>query len=65
VGPNLGRSAAFAEGQEKAIANHSKLFANLFDGFSSVQLCGIAFEFAEINGTKHNFNRDGCTAGKN
>jgi len=36
----------------------------MFHGVNPVQLHRIAFDFAEQNKMKHNFNRQNCAAGK-
>jgi hypothetical protein len=60
----LGRNAVFTKEQEEANTNHAKLLANLFYVLNPVQPRRIAFEFANRNEIKHNFNRDSRTAGK-
>ncbi|KAJ4439318.1 hypothetical protein ANN_07440 [Periplaneta americana] len=62
--PSLGRSPVFSRQQEEEIANHLKVLANMFYGLSPPDLCRAAYEFAERNGIKHNFNKDSCMAGR-
>ncbi|KAJ4425707.1 hypothetical protein ANN_27903 [Periplaneta americana] len=62
--PSLGQSPVFSRQQEEEIANHLKVLANMFYGLSPPDLCRAAYEFAERNGIKHNFNKDSCMAGR-
>jgi len=62
--PKLGRNSLFTPGQEESSATHVTLLAKMFHGVNSVQLHSIAFDFAEQNKMKHNFNRQNCAAGK-
>jgi hypothetical protein len=62
--PKLGRNFLFTSGQEECMATHVTIIAKLFHGVNSVQLHRIAFDFAEQNKMKHNFNRQNCAAGK-
>jgi hypothetical protein len=62
--PKLGRNSLFTPGQEEGIATRVTLVAKMFNGVNAVQLRRIAFDFAEQNKMKHNFNRQNCAAGK-
>jgi hypothetical protein len=60
--PKLGRNTLFTLGQEESIATHVTLLAKMFHGVNPVRLHCIAFDFAEQNKMKHNFNRQNCVA---
>jgi hypothetical protein len=62
--PKVGRNSLFTSGQEERIATHVTLIAELLRGVNPVQLHRIAFDFAEQNKMKHNFNKQNCAAGK-
>jgi hypothetical protein len=62
--PKLGRNSVFTARQQQNLKKHVMLLAKMFHGLSPVQLRRIAFDFAEKNRIKHNFNRQNGTAGK-
>lgn len=63
-GPSMGRKAVFTKAQETEIASHLLLLAKLFYGVTLTELRRIAFEFADKNNIKHNFNEATKLAGK-
>lgn len=58
LNPALGRKPTFNELQEQEIAEHVIRLANLFYGLSPIELRRVAFEFAEKNNIKNNFNKE-------
>lgn len=61
--PALGRPSIFTSQQESEMAKHIINLANLFYGLTPLQLRTVAFEFAENNKIKHNFNQQLNLAG--
>eukprot|EP00102_Acyrthosiphon_pisum_P025390 XP_016662600.1 PREDICTED: uncharacterized protein LOC107884617 [Acyrthosiphon pisum] len=59
----LGRPSIFTSQQESEMAKHIINLANLFYGLTPLQLRTVAFEFAENNKIKHNFNQQLNLAG--
>lgn len=56
--PALGRKVIFTPEQEKEISNLVIKLTNLFYGLTTIELRHLAFEYAEKNHIKHNFNRE-------
>lgn len=63
-GPNMGRKAVFNKTQESEISVHLILLAKLFYGVTLTELRRMAYEYAERNNIKHNFNKATKLAGK-
>lgn len=63
--PALGRPSTFSSTQEVEIANHIINLSKLFYGLTTLQLRQAAYEFAEKNKIKHNFNKELKLAGVN
>lgn len=63
-GPKIGRRAVFTPQQESKIADHLKMLANMFYGLSPIDFRRAAFEYAERNNLKHNFNKSSRMAGR-
>ena len=62
--PKLGRSSVFTPRQEESIATYDTLIAKMLHCVNSMQLQPTAFDFAEQNKIKCNFNRQNFAAGK-
>lgn len=62
--PHLGRHTIFSPEQEVELVEHVIQLAKVFFGITPLKLRKLAFDYAEANGIKHNFNRDRKMAGK-
>ncbi|XP_030753970.1 uncharacterized protein LOC115880815 [Sitophilus oryzae] len=60
----LGRSCTFSEEMETELEQHILKLESIFFGITITEVRKIAFEFAERNGLKHNFNTTNKMAGK-
>lgn len=63
-GPAMGKKAVFKNFQEEEICSHLLHLAKLFYGVTLTELRRMAFEYAEQNKIKHNFNKTTKLAGK-
>ena len=62
--PRFGRCFVFPQNEEEELRKHALTLGRLFYGSSPVQVCKLAFSFAEGNDIKHSFNEDRKMAGK-
>lgn len=60
----LGRNPVFTREQETELANHVILMSNMFFGLTPIELRRLAYEFAEVNQIKNDFNKHSKHAGK-
>lgn len=61
--PHLGKPTTFTDVQENELANHVITMAKMFHGLSRLQFRQLAFNYAEANNVKHNFNTSTQMAG--
>ena len=58
VTPVLGRKTIFTKEQELEMSNQIKYLASIFYGCTDKEVRRMAFQFAERNNIKHNFNTE-------
>lgn len=58
LGRRLGRKAVFSKEQQEEMANYMIKMSKLFYGLTPTAIRKIAFDSAEVNHIKHNFNTD-------
>lgn len=61
---SLGRAPVFTRIQEQELATHVVKLGKLFFGLTTVELRSIAYNYAEANNMKNNFNKEKKLAGK-
>lgn len=61
--PQMGRKSVFTPIQEKEMADHILLLAKVFHGITPMELRKLAYEYAERNDVKNNFNKSSRLAG--
>lgn len=65
IGPSkLGRNPVFTEEQETELAAYVSTMAKVFFGVTCIQLRRLAYDFAEANNIKNNFDKSARLAGK-
>lgn len=60
----LGRKSVFTAKQEAEFASHIISLSKVFYGLTAKSVRELAYQFAETNGLKHNFNKDKKICGK-
>ena len=61
--PTLGRKPVFTSTQEKALVDHLLMLDRLCHGMRPMKVRQLAYEYAEKNGIRHNFNKQRKMAG--
>lgn len=54
----ISRKPVFSIEQEREIANHITIVANMFYGVTTTEMRHLAFDLDEKTGIKHNFNKE-------
>lgn len=63
-GPKMGKKPVFNDEQEEELKNHVLLLSKLYYGVTTTQIRQIAYEYAEKNNIKNNFNKQTKKAGE-